>query len=288
LPSFGRELEGTVNPMWLLRSLPNNVLCHIGIRYGLKGANACVTNHAVSGMLAIIEARAALAAGEADRAVAVGHDSPIEPQNVLCYQRLGVLATDTLRPFDERRSGSLFGEGAAALMLETEDAAANRGATIFAEITGSGYAGEAEGLVGIREDGDGVERAIGLALDDAGLQPAEVGMIVAHGNGTPRSDASEAHAIRRVFGAAPPPITAFKWAFGHLIAASGILETVIALAALRARVVPGIATLRRLDGAFAELPISTGAQASLSDVALVLCRGFAGTNAALAVRARGT
>jgi 3-oxoacyl-[acyl-carrier-protein] synthase-1 len=286
LRSFGRELESLVNPMWLLRTLPNNVLCHIGIRYGLKGTNACVTNHAVSGMLAIIEARAGLVAGEADRAVAVGHDTPIEPQNVVSYQRLGLLATDTLRPFDARRSGSLFGEGAGALVLETEDAAASRGAAILGEIAGSGYVAEGEGLVSIREDGDGVARAIELALDDAGLKATDVGMIVAHGNGTRRSDASEALAIRRVFGAASPPVTAFKWAFGHLIAASGILETVLAFAALRARVVPGVATLRRLDDEFADLPVSSAAQASRSDVALVLSRGFAGTNAALAIRAR--
>src|SRR5262249_13013717 len=85
LGAFGRELDGTVNPMWLLRSLPNNVLCHIGIRYGLKGANACVTNHALSGILAVIEAVEALRGNEADRAVAVGHDAPIEPQMVLYY-----------------------------------------------------------------------------------------------------------------------------------------------------------------------------------------------------------
>jgi 3-oxoacyl-[acyl-carrier-protein] synthase-1 len=286
LRKFGRELEGSVNPMWLLRTLPNNVLCHIGIRYGLKGANACVTNHAVSGTLAIIEACAGIVGGEADRAVAVGHDAPIEPQTVLYYQRLGLLATDTLRPFDARRSGSLFGEGAAALVLETDEAAARRGATILGEIAGSGYVSEGEGLVGIREDGDGVARAIALALDDAGLKATDVGMIVAHGNGTRRSDASEALAIRQVFGAGSPPVTAFKWAFGHLLAASGILETVLALAALRARVVPGIATLRRLDDQFADLAVSSTARESRSDVALVLSRGFAGTNAALAVRVR--
>ena len=83
LGTFGRELVATVNPMWLLRSMPSNVLCHIGIRYGLKGPNVCVTNHSVSGSLAIVEAAAALRAGEADRALAVGHDAPIEPQMVL-------------------------------------------------------------------------------------------------------------------------------------------------------------------------------------------------------------
>ena len=120
LGTFGRELTATVNPMWLLRSMPNNVLCHIGIRYGLKGPNVCVTNHSVSGSLAVAEAAAALRAGEADRALAVGHDAPVEPQMVLYYHQLGLLSADGLWPFDARRSGSLLGEGAAALVLETE------------------------------------------------------------------------------------------------------------------------------------------------------------------------
>ena len=110
-------------------------------------------------------------------------------------------------------------------------------------------------------------------------------MIVAHGNGTPQSDVSEAAAIRRVFGAAVPPVTAFKWAIGHTIAAAGILETVLALAALARGIVPGVANLARLDPACAGLPVSAAAQTPRSKVALILCRGFAGTNAALVVRA---
>jgi 3-oxoacyl-[acyl-carrier-protein] synthase-1 len=285
LGTFGRELGATVNPMWLLRTLPNNVLCHVGIRYGLKGSNACVTNHVVGGTLAVIEAVAALRTAEADRAVAIGHDAPIEPQMVFYYHRVGLLSTDAVRPFDAARDGSLFGEGAGALVVETETAAASRGAAVLGEILGSGCAADAEGLFAIRDDGDGLARAIELALEDAGIRPADVGMISAHGNGTRQSDASEAAAIRRVFGPAPPPVTAFKWSFGHLIAASGPVETVLTLTALRRGIVPGVATLRRLDPACAELPVSAQPQTPRSDVGLVLSRGFGGINAALLVRA---
>ena len=243
LQAFGRQLVDSVNPMWLLRTLPNNVLGHIGIRHGLKGPNACITNHSVGGTLAVIEAFEALRHGEADRAVAVGHDAPIEPQMLLYYHGVGLLASEALRPFDARHDGSVFGEGAGALLLETEASAIGRSAKVIGEVLGGGSAGEAEGLLTIRDDGDGVVRAIEQALDDAGLRPEDVGMIVAHGNGTPQSDASEAAALRQVFGAAMPPVTAFKWAFGHLIAAAGILDAVLALAALKQRVVPGIATL---------------------------------------------
>ncbi len=283
LVAFGRELSANVNPMWLLRSLPNNVLCHVGINFDLKGTNACITNHSVGGMLAAAESLEALRAGEADRIVAIGHDAAIEPQHVLYYHRVGLVASERLLPFDAARDGSVFGEGAAAVVVETEAAARERGAEILGELLGSGYAAEGEGLLPIREDGDGLVRAIRLALDDAGLGPDDVGMIVAHGNGTKPSDASEAVAIRAVFGDAIPPVTAFKWAFGHLLAASGLIDTVVALAALREGIVPGIATLARPDPALGALPVSRAHAQPRSRVALVLSRGFAGTDAALLV-----
>jgi 3-oxoacyl-[acyl-carrier-protein] synthase-1 len=282
---FGAELGNVVNPMWLLRTLPNNVLCHVGINYNLKGPNACITNHSCGGTLAVIEAMEALRQGEADRAVAVGHDTLVEPQMVLYYNQCGLLAGDTIRPFDAMRSGSLFGEGAGALVLETEASATARNAKVVGEVLGGGNTGEATGLLAIRDDGDGLARAIGDALHDAKLGAADIGMVVAHGNGTRQSDASEAAALRRVFGDAMPPVTAFKWSIGHLIAAAGLIETVIALAALADDVVPGIATLRDLDPDCAGVTVSNASQAPRSKVALILCRGFAGTDAALIVRA---
>jgi phosphopantetheine--protein transferase-like protein len=155
MPAFGRELANTVNPMWLLRTLPNNVLGHIGIRHGLKGSNACITNHSVGGSLALIEAVEALRNGEADRVVAVGHETPIEPQMVLYYHAMGLLASESLRPFDARHDGSLFGEGAGAMILETQASAAARNAPALGEVLGGGYVCEAQGLAAIRDDGDG-------------------------------------------------------------------------------------------------------------------------------------
>jgi len=232
----------------------------------------------------VIEAAEALRTGEADRALAIGHDTLIEPQMVLYYHGCGLLASDTIRPFDRARDGSLFGEGAGALMLETEASVRERNAAVIGEVLGGGHAGEAQGLLAIRDDGDGLVRAMNEALRDARLTPADVGMIVAHGNGTRQSDTSEANALHRVFGSAMPPITAFKWSIGHLIAAAGIAETVVALEALAKRIVPGVATLVTLDPDCGDLPISTEAQVPRSNVAMVLCRGFAGTDAALIVR----
>jgi 3-oxoacyl-[acyl-carrier-protein] synthase-1 len=285
LQKFGQELGNTVNPMWLLKNLPNNVLCHVGIRHNFKGTNACITNQCVGSSLAIAEAAAALEASEADRAIAIGHDAPIEPETVLYYYQLGLMASDVLRPFDRERSGTIFGEGAAALVLESAAGARARQAAVLGEFLGSGCTTEAAGVLDVRPDGDGVRRAIELALADANVSREEVGMIVAHGNGTPASDASEAIAIRRLFGNNPPPVTAFKWAFGHLIAASGILDVVMALKALQQRVVPGIATLDTLDPDIAPFPVSAALQKPRSDIALVLCRGFGSMNVALVLRA---
>ncbi len=285
LKKFGEKFAESVNPMWLLRNLPNNVLCHVGIRNHFKGANACITNHCTGGALATVEAAEAVRAGEADRAVAVGHDAPFEPETLFHYQRLGLISPEMVRPFDRDRSGTAFGEGAASAMLETAADAEARGAKILGEFLGFGCVTEATGVLDIRPDGDGLSRAIQMALADAGISADEVGMIVAHGNGTRTSDVSEARAIRRVFSEKIPPVTGFKWAYGHLIAASGILDLVFAMTALRQKIVPGIPMLNLTDPEFAPFPVSKTAQQPRGDIALVLCRGFGGMNVALLVRA---
>jgi len=284
LKAFGRELTARVNPMWLLRSLPNNVLCHIGIREGFKGPNTCFTSHGAGGVLALEEAVEALRTGRAERAVVAGHDTPVEPQRILYYDAVGLLGEDAVRPFDAARSGCLLGEGAAALVIECDAAAESRSPPALGEILGVGSVSEGEGLLPVRKDGDGVARAIAAALEDAGIEPADIGVIAAHGNGTVDGDASEAAGICRLFGPEPPPITAFKWAFGHTVAAAGLLDCAVCLCALREGEVPGIATLRTVDPALGELPVSARAQRPRSDIALVLARGFGGLNGAVVLR----
>jgi len=285
LKQFGRELGNTVNPMWLLRNLPNNVLCHVGIRNNFKGANTTVINQCAGGIMAVAESAAAIRVGDADRMTAIGHDAPFEPETVFHYHQLGLLSDDALRPFDRDRRGTVFGEGAAAVVLEKSGDAKSRGAKILGEFLGAGCVSEATGILDLRPNGDGVARAIELALADANISREEIGMIVAHGNGTRASDVSEAAGIRRVFGEKIPPVTGFKWACGHLIAASGILDLVLALTALQKKIVPGIPTLASLDPEIAPFPVSQPAQTPRGDCALVICRGFGGMNVALIVRA---
>jgi len=281
---IGDKLVEFINPMWLLANLPNNVVCHVGIRNRLKGSNACITNHSTSGSVSIIEAYESLRIGETDRAIAIGHDAPVEPQNLNYYLRLGLLADFCLTPFDTHRSGCILGEGAAAIVLETLEAAESRSAVILAEIVGKGNTSEAEGLLTVRADGDGIARAICLALDQAGLETQQIGMIVCHGNGTRSSDLSEGDAIRRLFGTHVPPITCFKWSFGHTIAAAGIIDTVLALKALQRGIVPGIAPLRTIDPSLRDLPIAMESSSLNANTALIISRGFGGQNTALIIR----
>jgi 3-oxoacyl-[acyl-carrier-protein] synthase I len=285
-PSIGERLEGGVNPMWLLGNLPNNVVCHVGIKNKLKGVNTCITNHGTSGLLSIIEAFESLRIGETDRAIAIGHDAPVEPQNILYYQNAGLLAETQLTPFDSDRSGYILGEGGAALVLENMEAAVSRSAHLHAEVLGKGCTSEAQGLLPIREDGDGIERAICLALEQGKLQARQIGMIVCHGNGTKISDLSAGAAIRRVFGTQIPPITCFKWAFGHTVSAAGSIDTILAITALQRGVIPAIAPLRTIDPALQDLPIVTVSRPPLSDTALILSRGFGGQNCALVIKAK--
>jgi 3-oxoacyl-[acyl-carrier-protein] synthase I len=285
LGHFGQELSSQVDPIWLLRDLPNNVVCHVGIRHNFKGPNSCFVNHSSGGACAISQALDALADGEADRAIVVAHDTPVEPQSLVYYDALGLLTKSQPRPFDFRHDGIALGDGAAAMVLETRASAERRGAPILGAILGVGFASEAAGLLAIRPDGEGPARAIEQALGAANLAADEIGAVIAHGNGSPNSDNSEAAALARVFGSRHPPTTSFKWAYGHLLAAAGMIDTVIALECLKRRELPGIGAFEKPSDASAPLKLSRTAQSLRSARSLVLSRGFGSFNSAVIVSA---
>ena len=160
LHAFGEELSANVNPMWLLRSLPNNVLCHVGITHDLKGANACITHHSISGTLALVEALEALRA--AKRIVRWRSATRRRSSRRTCSTTTvpACCRRDGLRAYDTSRNGSIFGEGAARDRRRNGSGGAQRGAQVLGELLGSGSASEAEGLLAISDDGDGLARAI--------------------------------------------------------------------------------------------------------------------------------
>lgn len=284
MKAFAENLFSEVHPMWLLRILPNNVLAYTGMLHGFKGPNHNITNHAVGGMQAIIEAYHAIQQGQAERAVVVAYDVGTEPQALFYYDKLGVISAQHLKPFDAEHDGTVLADGASALVLESEASVRERGATCYAELLGGACATEAAGLFSLDAEGASLASLLSNTLARASTSVDELGLVVAHGNGNPASDCSEAKALHM---ACPEvPVTAFKWSMGHTICTSGVLDTVLATYALRDRVVPGIASLDMLASGCETLnAVSATRPLNNNPAALVINRGFASMNAALVVRA---
>lgn len=286
MTAFAEQLFDEVHPMWLLRILPNNVLAYTGITYGFKGANHNITNHAVSGTQAIIEAYHAIRQGQAERAVVVAYDVGTDPQSLFYYAKLGLTSANDLRPFDRQHDGTVLAEGAAAIVLESETAARARGATCYAEIVGGAACSEARGLLSIEEDGESLSDMLASTLANCHVEASNVGLVVAHGNGNPKSDRSEAKAINKLFGASAVPVTGFKWAMGHTLCASGILDTALTALSMHHRCIPGVANLRDISPECAGLDVSSEKRIYQSErpYSMMINRGFASMNACLVLK----
>lgn len=283
MQDFARLLFEEVHPMWLLRILPNNVLAYTGITYGFKGANHNITNHAVGGTQAILEAYHAIRSGQAHRAVVVAYDTGVDPQALFYYQQLGVMSDRHLKPFDKEHDGTLLADGAAALVLESEASVLAREATCYSEVLGGLSASEASGLFSLEAQGQHLSALIERTLNLLEISKEQIGLVVTHGNGNKKSDDSEAQALKRVFDA-PVPLTAFKWSTGHTLCASGVLDAVMMTYALGAGCAPGIANLQQLTPAGEGLSLSANHQRLNSSLGLMVNRGFASMNACLVMK----
>ncbi|MFZ4076656.1 MAG: beta-ketoacyl-[acyl-carrier-protein] synthase family protein [Legionellaceae bacterium] len=281
--AFAQNLFSEIHPTWLLRILPNNVLAYTGITYGFKGANHNITNHAASGMQAILEAYHAIQSGEAERAVVVAYDIGIEPQALFYYERLGLLSTNDLRPFDILHDGTVLAEGAAALVLESESSALARGAHCYAEIKGGLSETEGAGLFSIEAQGRHLQDLLSRTLEKNGVSEEALAMVVAHGNGNPKSDISEAQALTQILKQEEVPVTAFKWSMGHTLCASGVLDAVLTTYALQEQCIPGIANLTAVSEACHGLSVSRETRSFTGgrQHALLINRGFASMNVSL-------
>jgi 3-oxoacyl-[acyl-carrier-protein] synthase II len=219
---------------------------HVAAEFALEGPNfACQTACAASSQ-AIGEALDIVRSGEADVMVAGGSHSMIHPLGVTGFNRLTALSQrndsprTASRPFDATRDGFVIGEGAGLVVLEELEHAKNRGATIYAELTGYGTTADAYRMTDPHPEGRGAIRAMAEALADAGLKPTDIGYINAHGTSTQANDSTETAAIKAVFAeyAKKVPISSSKSMLGHLIAAAGVVELVISVVALRKGVIP--------------------------------------------------
>lgn len=282
---FADNLFSEVHPMWLLKILPNNVLAYTGITYGFKGVNHNITNHATGGMQAIIEAYHAIRAKQAKRAVVVAYDVAHEPQGLFYYDSLGLISNSALRPFDKTQDGTILGEGAAALVLESEESVIERGAHCYSEVLGGNAQTEGEGMFSLKMDGKPLARLITKTLDDAEVSRESLSLLIAHGNGNSTSDLSEANAFRKAC-ISNVPVSAFKWAMGHTLCASGLLDTVLLNKALSEKIIPGVATFNDHASECESVNITNEHRVIDKDnaYALVCNRGFGSMDACLLLR----
>ncbi len=230
-------------PTTVPRCIANSLSSRIAIRYHLTGPNYVIVSACASATTAIGTAFRMIRQGLAQRALCGGTEAPFDPATISAWNRIGMLTrsdnpAQTVLPFDRRRDGFVLGEGAGVLVLESLASALERGVPVLGEITGFGESSDATHPT--QPDPDGQARSMLRALQDAGITPAEISLIVGHGTATRANDLSESQALQQVFGDGIEhiPVLALKPLFGHLLGASGAIEALLTIRTLRAQVLP--------------------------------------------------
>jgi len=247
--------------------------------FGCYGPSFAISTACSSGGLAIATAADLIQSGAADVVIAGGTDS-LSRTTWAGFHSLLLVDSQGCRPFDAARGGMSFGEGAAVLILESEEHARRRGAKIIARVTGWGASCDAHHATQPHPEGAGALAAMQAALRRAQLPPGDIHYINAHGTGTRDNDVAEAKALKAVFGATVPPFSSTKRVFGHALAASGALEAVVCIEALRRQQLPGNPGFQQIDPAIGLAPVTETRAAKLAHV-MSNSFGFGGNNAVL-------
>lgn len=276
------EGRNRVHPFTIPRLMHNSAAGHLALRHGLKGPVFTVSTACASSNHAIGLAFQMVRSGAAEVMLAGGAEATLCFGGIKAWEGLRVMSPDGCRPFCASRNGMVQGEGAAVFVLEDWDRARRRGAPILAELAGFAMTSDAADMV--VPDPDGAVRAMRGALGDAGLAPDAVGYINAHGTATAVNDRSEAGAIRTVFGAAPPPVSATKSMHGHLIGAAGAVELLACLMALSEGVLAPTMGFCAPDPDCPLDVVPNAARRARVEAALSNAFAFGGTNACLVLR----
>jgi len=273
-----------VHPLSIVRVMTNASASQISIKYGLRGPTFAVASACASANHAIIQAAQMIRYGLADTAITGGTEACISYVVLRGWEAMRVLADDTCRPFSINRRGLVLGEGAGIFVLESLEHAQARGATILAELAGGGMTADATDIV--MPSADGAASAMTQALDEAGLAPEDVDYINAHGTGTQANDATETKAIRLAFGAHADrlAVSSTKSMHGHALGASGALELVAVVNAMRYGIVPPTANLDQTDPACDLDYVPNVARDMPVRAALSNSFAFGGLNAVLALK----
>jgi 3-oxoacyl-[acyl-carrier-protein] synthase II len=252
--------------------------------FRFSGPITIIANACASGANAIGHAWCLLRRGHAQRVLTGGYDA-LSQMVFAGFDSLQALSPTQCRPFDARRDGLALGEGAAVLTLETLDYARGRGANILGEIAGYGAATDTHHLTQPHPKGEAALATMRKACEEAGVLPADIGYVNAHGTATPLNDSAEAEAINRWAGegAATLPVSSTKASIGLLLGAAGAVEAVVCLMALRGEWLPPTTTLQTVDPACRFRVVRESERAKLT-YALSNSFGFGGANATLVLR----
>ncbi|QFS82384.1 3-oxoacyl-[acyl-carrier-protein] synthase 2 [Roseivivax sp. THAF40] len=278
-----------VSPFFIPGALINLISGQVSIKYGFKGPNHAVVTACSTGAHAIGDASRLIQHGDADVMIAGGAEAAISEIGIAGFNACKALSTKrsddpakASRPYDADRDGFVMGEGAGVVVLEEYEHAVARGATIYAEVAGYGLSGDAYHITAPSEDGEGGERSMRAALKNAGLEPADIDYINAHGTST-MADVIELGAVERMMGDAASKVTmsSTKSATGHLLGAAGAIEAIFSILAIRDQVAPPTINL---DNIAVETKVDLAPNAKVEREithALSNSFGFGGTNASV-------
>ena len=279
-----------VSPRLVPMMMANAGAAAISMRWELRGPCETVVTACAAGTHSIGNAFRLIADGRCDLVITGGAEAAIndvggQPSiGVAAFTNMTAMSTSGIsRPFDVRRDGFVIAEGGAALVLEEYERAEARGAHIYAEVLGAASTADAYHITAPAPGGSGAIACMELALEDAGLTPAQITHINGHGTSTPLNDLAEAEAINKVFGNPGPPVTSIKGVTGHSLAAAGALEAVAVIVSLERQVIPPTDGLERLDPEI-HLDVVTGGPRPFSPgPVLSNSFGFGGHNGCLVI-----
>ncbi len=280
---------GRVSPFVVPMMLSDMACANVSIKFGARAVNYSLVSACASGADSIGEAANIILRGDADVALTGGAEAPITSLAVAGYSAARALGTNNddpehaSRPFDKRRAGFIMAEGAGILVLEEEQHAIARGATILARLGGYGATSDAFHITQPAENGEGAARAMRIALEKAGLQPDDIDYLNAHGTSTPLNDRLETLAIKRVFGeyAYALPISSSKSMTGHLLGAAGAVEAIVSIMAIRNSIIPPTANYEVPDPDCDLDYVPNVARSATLDAVMSNSLGFGGHNASL-------
>ena len=278
-----------LNPFGITMIMPNGAAGMLAIDYGVYGPSTTITTACAAGNDAVGHAYRSIRYGELDAVLTGGSESIMTSVAIGGFERAGAASTkssEAPQPFDANRDGLVIGEGAGMLVLESLEHARARGATILAEIAGYGQTTDAHHITAPPDDGSGAARAIRKALADAGLRPADVDYISAHGTATPLNDAAETTAIKAALGehAYTTAVSSTKSMTGHIMGATGAIETVFCALAIRDQLLPPTINYTTPDPACDLDYVPNIARPSRVRVCLNNAFGFGGHNAVTVIR----